>query len=218
MTMDPSAFLAPDVVLDWDDPIVRDRARAIKDDSTDEGDFVRRSFEWVRDRIPHSWDHKLNPVTCSASEVLKYKTGFCFAKAHLLVALLRAQGVPSGLCYQRSSVAREGKRFYLHGLCAVHLSNIGWYRMDPRGPKPGVDAQFTPPVERLAYRMDRTMGERDCRGVYARPLPVVVEALRRYRTWDEFAQNLPDLGEKERLEVPPEADWMGPSAGLSSRT
>jgi len=39
-------------------------------------------------------------VTCSASEVLREGTGICFAKSHLLAALLRAVGIPAGLCYQ----------------------------------------------------------------------------------------------------------------------
>ncbi len=40
-------------------------------------------------------------VTCKASEVLRYKEGICNAKAHLLATILRANGIPSGFCYQR---------------------------------------------------------------------------------------------------------------------
>ena len=42
-------------------------------------------------------------------------------------------------------------RICLHGLNAVHLEEYGWYRVDPRGNKPGVEAEFAPPVERLAF-------------------------------------------------------------------
>jgi hypothetical protein len=47
-------------------------------------------------RVKHSGDYQLNPVTCSASEVLAADTGFCCAKSQLLAALLRANGWWSG--------------------------------------------------------------------------------------------------------------------------
>ena len=84
-------------------------------------------------------------VTCRASDVLAARTGFCYAKSHLLAALLRANGIPAALCYQRLSIDGQGPPFCLHGLNAVHLPEHGWYRIDARGNKPGVDAQFTPP-------------------------------------------------------------------------
>jgi len=76
----------------------------------------------------------MNPVTLKASEVLENKTGFCYAKSHLLAAFLRANRIPSGLCYQRLSVYENGPPFCLHGLNAVFLPGIGWYRIDARGP------------------------------------------------------------------------------------
>ena len=42
-----------------------------------------RCFEWVRDEIRRSGDFRLDPVTCSASQVLRHGTGFCYAKSHL---------------------------------------------------------------------------------------------------------------------------------------
>ncbi len=41
--------------------------------------------------------------------------------------------------------------FCLHGLIAVYLNEHGWYRIDARGNKAGVDAQFSPPIEQLAF-------------------------------------------------------------------
>lgn len=206
--MDFEKFLVSDEILDWKNPLVLEKAERLARAPRGR-DTVLDAFEWVRDSIPHSWDHHLGPVTCSASEVLSHRTGFCFAKAHLLAALLRAQGIPAGLCYQRISVGRQGVRFYLHGLCAVHLPRWGWYRMDPRGPKPGVEARYTPPTECLAYR-STVPGEKDYPGVFAQPLPVVVETLRRCRTWIEFAEALPDLGEEATLPFPMEAPWGTP--------
>src|SRR5699024_4752910 len=88
---------------DFDDPEVLATARRLAS-SGSEQDTARRCFEFVRDEIRHSADDKLNPVTCKASDVLRHKTGYCYAKSHLLAALLRANGIPAGLCYQRLSV------------------------------------------------------------------------------------------------------------------
>jgi len=194
--MNLQTFLASDDVIDWKEPSVFEKAAALASsrDLYNEEDLIRSTFEWVRDKIPHSLDHHLNPVTCSASEVLRGKTGICFAKAHLLAALLRANGIPAGLCYQRMSVERQGKRFYLHGLCAVYLPKIGWYRLDPRGQKQGVDARCTPPVECMAY-VPQDNGERDYKGVFAKPLPPVMDLLRHCETWNDILVKIPDLGD-----------------------
>lgn len=79
-------------------------------------------------------------VTISASEVLRERVGLCYAKSHLLAALLRAEGIPAGLCYQRLGNEHDG--FALHGLIASCIDGA-WHRQDPRGNKPGIDAQFS---------------------------------------------------------------------------
>jgi hypothetical protein len=81
----------------------------------------------------------------------------------------------------------------LHGLVAVHIPRYGWYRIDPRGNRTDVDSQFTPPIEQLAFRV-RLPGEADLPEIWTDPLPVVIEALRSYRTWDVLWKNLPDIG------------------------
>ena len=62
--------------------------------------FTRAAFEWVRDSIGHSYDVSDPRITLSATEVLEHRVGLCYAKSHLLAALLRAEGIPTGLCYQ----------------------------------------------------------------------------------------------------------------------
>ncbi|HOD15132.1 MAG TPA: transglutaminase-like domain-containing protein [Spirochaetota bacterium] len=152
---------------------------------------ARRCFEFVRDRIFHSFDHRMGPVTLKASEVLAHRTGFCFAKSHLLAALLRANGIPAGLCYQRILLKDTGAHC-IHGLNAVYLQGHGWYRADARGNKEGVDAQFTPPVERLACSLEHE-GERDLPGIFADPLPEVAELLSRHNNYLDVRNNLPDI-------------------------
>jgi transglutaminase-like putative cysteine protease len=185
-------YLAATPVIDWDHPEVFAQAKSLSDGPAGIVEVVRRCFEWVRDEIRHSWDYRLNPVTCAASEAQAARTGFCFAKSHLLAALLRANGIPAGLCYQRLSRDDNGEPFSLHGLNAVYLPEYGWHRLDARGNKPGVDAGYTPPVEKLAFT-PRLDGEADFPEIWPGPLPSVVVALRRHRTWDSLWENLPDV-------------------------
>ena len=121
----------------------------------------------------------MNPVTCYASEVLKHKTGYCYAKSHLLAALLRANSIPAGFCYQRLSVNDDGAPYCLHGFNGVYLPTYGWYRIDPRGNKVGVDAQFVPPKEQLAYKLNFPE-EIDCQQIFSEPLLEIIQALKLY--------------------------------------
>jgi transglutaminase-like putative cysteine protease len=185
-------FLASTEMIDWRQPVVLALARRLTDSVPDPVKIARRCFEWVRDEIEHSADFRRSEVTCRASQVLAARTGFCYAKSHLLAALLRANGIPAALCYQRLSIDGNGPPFCLHGLNAVYLPDHGWYRIDARGNKPGVDAQFTPPVECLAFAL-QLPGEANLPGLYAEPLAAVCDVLRRYDSAREVAANLPDV-------------------------
>ena len=151
---------------------------------------ARRCFEFVRDQIEHSSDFQRDEITCRASDVLHTGTGFCYAKAHLLCALLRALSIPAGLCYQRLAI--EEGRFCIHGLVAVYLEEHGGYRCDPRGNRPGVEAQFCPPQERLAFPISES-GERDLDGIFRRPLESVTQCLISCDSWQQVCDQLPDV-------------------------
>ena len=185
-------YLRRTEVMDYDHPEVRNLARMQAQGVSDPTIIAKRSFEWVRDKVRHSGDFKVNQPTCSASEVLRHRAGWCFSKSHLLTALLRANGIPTGLCYQRFLLDNETGRFALHGLNAVLLPESGWYRIDPRGNKPGVDAQFDPPTEKLAWPVTAA-GEGHLQDVWADPLPSVVAVLRDYDTWEGVQDHLPDI-------------------------
>jgi len=186
-------YLASSRYIDFEDAEVASVARRLATGARSETDLVLRCFEFVRDEIRHSSDFKANPVTCRASDVLRHGTGYCYAKSHLLAALLRANGIPAGLCYQRLSLGDDGGAPYcLHGLNAVHLREFGWFRVDARGNKPGVDARFVPPTEVLAFQV-KGAHERDLPEIWAEPLQLVVEALERCHTYDEVLANLPDV-------------------------
>lgn len=183
---DSSAYLGFDEVIDGDEPSVAALAAELSRASVDEVSFARTAFEWVRDNIGHSYDVADPRVTLAASDVLAEGVGLCYAKSHLLVALLRGGAVPAGLCYQRLGGSAEG--WFLHGLVAVHL-NGSWHRLDPRGNKPGIDAQFSLTNERLAYVPEPVRGEVDYPKVFVSPVKEVVAVLR--TATDVLAADLP---------------------------
>jgi len=185
-------YLSPSTYIDFEHADVLSAARRLAAGTPSESSLVKRCFEFVRDEILHSSDFKLDPVTCKASEVLRHKTGFCYAKSHLLAALLRANGIPAGLCYQRLSAGDGGAPYCLHGLNAVYLREFGWYRLDARGNKPGVDARFIPPKEALAFSIKEPQ-ERDLPEIWAEPLQVVVDVLERHERHDQVLADLPDI-------------------------
>ena len=194
------AYLAVSEIIDWQNPEIIELASHIASIHQATEAIAKACFEWVRDEIYHSRDYQMNPVTYRASDVLTYKTGFCFAKSHLLAALLRANQIPAGLCYQRLSMDNSpfSKKVSidlpctLHGLNAVFLPKFGWYRIDARGNKQGVNAQFIPPQKQLAFEIQLPQ-EADFHHIFAEPLPVVLAALQNSHTWEEVLVNLPDI-------------------------
>ena len=185
-------YLESSDYIDWHHSAIKKLASSLAMDCSSDKAIAKICFEWVRDNIKHSAEYKLNPVTCKASDVLEHKTGYCFAKSHLLAALLRANNIPSGLCYQRLSIDEQGAPYSLHGLNAVYLEDHGWYRIDARGNNEKVNAQFTPPREQLAFPI-RLAAESDLEGILAEPLPEVISVLEKYTTYQDVYNNLPDV-------------------------
>lgn len=184
-------FLESSTYIDWEHPLITAKAIGLSAKCTSDEDIAKNCFEFVRDHIKHSWDYQLNPVTCKASDVLLFGTGYCYAKSHLLAALLRANGIPTALCYQRLTITDQPP-YCLHGLNAIYLKQHGWYRVDARGNKTGVDAAFCPPTEQLAFSIV-LRGEKDLAELYSQPHPSVIDALTHYETIEQVYNNLPDL-------------------------
>jgi transglutaminase-like putative cysteine protease len=163
-----SDYLAADAVVDHGHPEIRARAGALAAASGDPAERAKAAFLFVRDEIDHVIDARDPRVTWRASDVLRERVGICHAKAHLLAALLRAQGIPAGFCYQELSA--------LHGLNAVYLHG-GWSRLDARGNRTGARAEFSLDEEKLAWPIDTARGERDHPEIHPAPAPVVVDFL-----------------------------------------
>ncbi len=184
-------FLAAGSAVDCHHPAVRLLAERMRRPSALA--TVQAAYALVRDGYAHSYDIAAVEVSVSASDVLRHGHGICFAKAHLLAALLRACAIPAGLCYQK--LARDDDASgatCLHGLNAVWLAETGrWHRLDPRGNKPATALPFDPDCERLAYPIDPARGECSYPAIYAEPRPCVMAALRSSRTVAALDRNLP---------------------------
>ncbi len=180
-------------VIVFNTPLVREEIYRIEAAASSPRERARRAFELARDGVHHSFDTGHPEVTITAEEALQKREGICFAKAHLLASLLRGMGIPAGFCYQR--VLRKGtieSGYALHGLNAVYLEGVGWFRLDPRGNKPGVDAQFPTDEERLAYPIREELGEVDYPHVFTAPLPSVIAAMQDSKNCGELFYKRPE--------------------------
>ncbi|MDR0272866.1 MAG: transglutaminase family protein [Clostridiales bacterium] len=191
-TDDISRYLEASEIIDFHTSAeVAELSRKIFARSADEIIFIKNAYEFVRDMISHSNDIGADAVTCNASEVLRARHGVCYAKSHLLAAILRCGSVPTGLCYQRLILDDELHPYLvLHGLNAVYIRKK-WIRLDARGNKPGVDAQFSVEEERLAFPVRAEKGEENIPIIFAVPNNNIIEELTRCKSRNELWQNLP---------------------------
>lgn len=188
------AFLPATEIVDFDHPLIQDYLQSSPAAGRSEDEIVKETFEFVRDEVAHSWDIQSDRITAKASDVLKYREGICYAKSHLLAALLRGMGIPTGFCYQKLVLFDTPAEGYaVHGLNTVYLSgHRKWIRLDARGNKPGVGAQFSTDEERLAFTVRPELGEIDYLINHAEPHPKIVDCLMKSK----------DAGEMYRCGLP----------------
>lgn len=150
--------------IDYNDENIQKKVGHLKELSSDDIDYIERCFMFVRDEIPHSWDINASVVSKKASEVLANKTGVCWTKSCLLAALLRANGIPSGISYQLLTRADNDTSdgYIIHAFNTVYIEQLDkWIRLDARGNKENVNAQFSLDEEHLAYETRSELGEID---------------------------------------------------------
>lgn len=192
-TDDIQHYLKCDDVIDYDAPIVSKLADTLFNAADNEIGFIQKAYEYVRDKIPHSADIGENEMTCRASEVLRAGHGICFAKSHMLAALLRCKGIPAGFCYQKLILDDDTAPILVyHGLNGVYLQDYGkWIRLDARGNKPGVDARFSIHEEQLAFPIRPNKGEEDGTVIYPDPDTLVIRSMMNSKTRSELWNDLP---------------------------
>ena len=164
-------YLEDTIDIDWQTPVVIEKARELTAGVDDPLERIRNCFEFVRDEIDHSLDVPTETLTCRASQVLREGTGLCFAKSHLLAGLLRAVGIPTGFCYQRLRRDAPATGYGLHGFNAVYLAEEErWILLDARGNTDEVSTEFRTEGEpSLAYAADPDLGEELLPTIFKRP-------------------------------------------------
>ncbi len=181
-------------VIQYSTQALQKEIQRIKSQAPTKRERAKIAFELVRDKIKHSFDTKSEVVAVTAEDALEKGEGICFAKAHLLASLLRGMDIPAGFCYQR--VLRKGtpgSGYALHGLNAVYLEDFGWFRVDPRGNKPGIDSQFSIEEEKLAYPIRTELGEVDYPDVFTAPLPSVIKSMEESADCQALFFNRPEV-------------------------
>ena len=152
--------------IDYNNPIILEKVDEIRKNSLSQIDYIENAYKFVRDEIPHSWDIRSETVSRKASEVLLNRTGVCWTKSCLLAALLRANGIPSGISYQFLTRADDddSEGYIIHALNTVYINELNkWIRLDARGNKENVHAEFSLDEERLAFPIRSQLGEVDYR-------------------------------------------------------
>lgn len=159
-------YLEETETIDYSHPIIQEKVKELRNNSPSQLNYIENAYKFVRDVIPHSWDIRSEVVSRKASEVLINRTGICWTKSCLLASLLRANGIPSGISYQHLTRAGEDNSdgYIIHALNTVFIDELNkWIRLDARGNKENVHAEFSLDEERLAFPIRDQLGEVDYR-------------------------------------------------------
>ncbi len=185
-------FLRADKYVDYNSENIQQKAAELFSPDMSDVEKARVAYEFVRDEIPHSFDCNAQVITAKASDVLKYKTGICLAKANLLAALLRSQGIPTGFCFQHITLADDDSLGYcVHGYNAVLIGDR-WIKLDARGNKPGVNAQFSLKEPILAFPIRAEYDEYFWKGIYSTQNAACMQMLEQAKSIQDIMDNIPD--------------------------
>lgn len=169
MNDDLKEFLKEDEYVDFMEITLSREIRNIIGTCKTDEERVKVAYESIRDQIDNVFDIDAIASPAKASRVIRDREGCCHAKANLLAATLRAYGIPTGFCYQRIFMG-EKLGYHLHCYNAVYL-NGKWIKLDARGNRDGIDAQFSTDEPKLAFEVDPELGECDIKGIFADPDP-----------------------------------------------
>lgn len=190
--LDVQHFLQENEYIDFSAPVIQEKAHTLFCNIEEPIEKAKIAFEYVRDEIPHSFDICSNTITAKASDVLLYQTGICHAKANLLAALLRSQGIPTGMCYQHLTLADDDSKGYcLHCFNAIYL-NGQWIRVDARGNTNGKNAQFSLSSPKLAFENRKEYDEYFSPGIYSIPHSETMKLLSSAKSLEAVAGGLLD--------------------------
>ena len=195
--MNLSVFLQESKYVNFSSSLIIRKSEQLFNHKNTDVEKAKIAYEFVRDKIPHSFDIKATIITAKASDVLKFKTGICHAKANLLAALLRLQGIPTGFCFQHLTLADDDSLGYcVHCYNAVYLDGH-WIKIDARGNTSGKNAQFSLDNPMLAFANRSDYDEYFWPGIYANPHAATMTMLETASCLQDVVDNLPDYINEE---------------------
>lgn len=190
--MKESIFLEENKYIDFSESIIKEKVNELFRGLEDDIDKAKIAYEFVRDEIPHSFDIKAKVVTVKASDVLKYKTGICHAKANLLAALLRKEGIPTGFCFQHITLLDDDSLGYCVHCYNAILINNKWIKVDARGNTNGIKADFSLNNPKLAFENRNNYNEYFWEGIYSKPHNETMIMLEKSKVIEDVMRNIPD--------------------------
>jgi len=190
--MDNKIFLDENYYIDFLSNVIQDKMKSLFYGIDSDVEKAKTAYEYVRDEIPHTFDIQSDIITAKASDVLIYNTGICHAKANLLAALLRAQNIPTGFCFQHSTLSDDDSLGYcVHCYNAIFIDNK-WIKVDARGNTNGINAQFSLTEPILAFPVREEYDEYYWDGIYSNPHADTMKILEKANSLQEVIDNIPD--------------------------
>jgi transglutaminase-like putative cysteine protease len=187
-----SLFLSENKYIDFSSSIIVEKAKELFFRANTNIDKTKIAYEYVRDEISHSFDINAKIITVKASDVLIHKTGICHAKANLLAALLRLEGIPVGFCFQHITLMSDDSLGYcVHCYNAVFIDSH-WIKLDARGNTNGKNAQFSLSKPILAFPNRKEYDEYYWNGIYANPHVDTMKMLEKAKSLQDIIDNIPD--------------------------
>ena len=173
--------------VNYSHPAIQKKAQELFEDGMTEVEKAQKAYYFVRDEIKHSFDIGAKVVSITASDALLNGTGVCHVKSNLLAALLRSQGIPAGFCFQYLTLDdKDASRGYVtHGYNAVYLE-AHWVKLDARGNKENVHAEFSLGEPILAFPIREELNEYDVAGIFAKPNMTSIRYLESLQELDPY--------------------------------
>ena len=118
-------YLAPELVIESDDPMIIAEAKKIAEGSSDSWIAATRLSKWVAEKIAGAI-----PGGISAINTLKTREAECGGHSRLLAAFCRALGIPARVVVGCMYTTYYGGSFGQHAWTEVYMGNAGWKTLD----------------------------------------------------------------------------------------
>jgi transglutaminase-like putative cysteine protease len=128
-----TTVVIPAAILPYLDPtnncqsnstVIKSYSASITNGLTTQMDKAVAIFNWVRDNIGYSFYYN---TKCGALGTLNSKTANCVDTSHLMIALMRAAGIPAE--YEHVYAQFTSGNWYGHVIAMVYINGV-WYKAD----------------------------------------------------------------------------------------